>query len=130
VQKIKTVSAFLNALMNCFTSPGLIPIVLPEQIQYCFNLSVLVDDFLDPQLARFDLDESTGDKVHHFIFRKHRTTGKVIMQYKLLRYSCALYPRKYMPSDTFSPHEAEKDAAVAFTTEDLGVGQVLSSKPF
>jgi hypothetical protein len=34
------------------------------------------------------------------------------------------------PATHFFPHEAEKDAAGAFTTEDLGVGQVLSSKPF
>jgi hypothetical protein len=75
-----------------------------RHFQYCYNLSVLVDDFLDPQLARFDLDESTGDKVHHFIFRKHHTTGKVIMQYKLLRYSVALYPRKCIcPATHFFP---------------------------
>ena len=42
----------------------------------------------------FDLDEITGDKTHHFVFRRN-TEHKCVMPYKLKRYSNALYPRAY-----------------------------------
>ena len=42
----------------------------------------------------FDLDEITGDKTHHFVFRRN-TELKCVMPYKLKRYSNALYPRAY-----------------------------------
>ena len=116
LKQCKTVGAFLEALTKCFVSPDLYPKSI-EQINYCYDLSSLQTDFLDPHLnlARFDMDEKTGNKVHHFIF-KCNDEGQAVMQYKILRNSVALYPRQYQVSNIFR-------------SEKFGDGQVVSCRP-
>ena len=102
IKKIKksicSVREFLNALMEVFSSPGCIPKCIQE-VLYCYDTKPIVDS-LDSHFARFNLHEKTGDKVHYFVF-KHNLEGKCTMQYKLRRYSDALYPRQYQIGDEF-----------------------------
>ena len=102
--QILTIAAFIQALLHgCFKTEKCIPKCV-EQVECCYDTKPLYD-LLDKQLHRFDLHESTNDKVHHFIFRRNET-GKCVMQYKLKRYSNAIYPRKY-PS-LGSKHESSE----------------------
>jgi hypothetical protein len=91
--QVLTVAAFLEALLTLFKTERCIPKCI-EQIKLCYDTTVLSDKFLDKNIHRFDLDEKTNDKVHHFTFRRNQH-GKCVMNYKLKRYSDALYPRKY-----------------------------------
>ena len=50
--------------------------------------------FLGKDLHNFDLDGITGDKRPHFVFRRN-AEQKCDMQYKLKRYTNALYPTTY-----------------------------------
>jgi hypothetical protein len=83
-------------------------------VQYCFDYSIL-DEAFDNQFARFNLHEKTGDKCHYYVLWNDKFKGPVL-QYKLYRYSIALYPRMYMEGQE---HEFE----------GIGLGKVLSSKP-
>lgn len=113
LKTILTVAEFVKALSSAFTTPGCIPKCI-EEVSHCYDTSTLLNA-LDPYLARFNLNECTGDKVHYFVFRRN-TSGKATAQYKLRRYSDALYPRKYNVGDNF-------------VTELNDVGQVIDSKP-
>jgi hypothetical protein len=113
VKTVLSPKELASALLSAFTTPGCIPRCV-EEIRYCYDTSTLVDS-LDPYLARFNLHESTGDKVHYFLIRKN-VNEKATLQYKLRRYSDALYPRKYQLGDEFF-------------TEENEVGQVISSSP-
>ena len=90
--EVFTISAFLEAIRNCFTTPACIPLCI-ERILYCYDTLPLADH-MDPRLARFAVPEKTGDNVHHMVFQRD-TDGNVYMQYKMYHYSNALYPRKY-----------------------------------
>lgn len=90
---IYSVSGFITALQTCFKTVGCIPRCI-EEIQYCYDTSILSESYCDKHLARFDLDEKTGDKVHYFKITLN-SAGKADMQYKIKRYSDALYPRQY-----------------------------------
>ena len=104
LMQVLTIAAFIQALLHgCFKTEKCIPKCV-EQVECCYDTKPLYD-LLDKQLHRFDLHESTNDKVHHFIFRRNET-GKCVMQYKLKRYSNAIYPRKY-PS-LGSKHESSE----------------------
>jgi hypothetical protein len=129
LKKFTTISAFLSALKSAFVSPGLIP-KCTEQVEYCYDCSELSNKFLDPNFARFDLNESTGDKIHHFVLRQN-LNGKAVMQYKLYRYSNAVYPRKYMTSDTFVRKLGEHNTACQDTVNlaEEGIGQVITATP-
>jgi hypothetical protein len=112
LMQVLTIAAFVEGLMSAFKSEASKPKCV-EQIKYCYDTSVLVE-CLDKHLARFDLDEKTNDKVHHFIFRRD-SEGKSVMQYKMKRYSNAVYPRRYNVGDTH-------------VHETLGSGQVIGAK--
>ena len=105
---------FISALMACFKTPGCIPKCV-EQICYCYDTSSLAETFLDQKLGGFDPSEKTGNKIHHFIFRRN-CEGKTVMQYKYKRYSDAVYPRT-------------KGEGSIFLSEQHGEGLVLSSTP-
>ena len=92
LMQLLTIGAFLNALLTHFKTERCIPKCV-EQVKFCYDTSVLSDS-VDKQLHRFDLDEKTRDKVHHFHFRRN-ADQKCVMNYKLKRYSNAVYPRKY-----------------------------------
>jgi hypothetical protein len=92
LQMILSVSAFVSAIYNCFKTPACIPKCV-EHIQCTFDLSIL-EQHLDKALSRFDLKEQSMDKVHYFVFKRNKH-GHACMQYKLRRYSEAIYPRKY-----------------------------------
>jgi hypothetical protein len=98
LMQILTIGAFIRALSEAFKTKKCAPKCV-EEIQYCYNTKPLTQ-FLDRHLARFDLDEKSGDKIHHFTFRR-RTDGKCVMQYKLKRYTDALYPRQYNLGDIY-----------------------------
>jgi hypothetical protein len=83
-----------------------------ERITCCFDYSILEKSF-DTCFARFNLHEKTGDKCHYFVFWNDESTGSV-MQYKLLRYSDAIYPRRFMEGQE---HDFEgKIGKIVFTT--------------
>ena len=65
-----------------------------EQLKYCYDTRILSEEFMDKQIRRFDLIEDSGDKAYHFHFQRN-SDGKCVMNYKLKRYSHAVYPRKY-----------------------------------
>ena len=92
LMQLLTIGAFLNALLTHFKTERCSPKCV-EQVKFCNDTSVLSDS-VDKQLHRFDLDEKTRDKVHHFHFRRN-ADQKCVMNYKLKRYSNAVYPRKY-----------------------------------
>ena len=96
-----------------FLPPGCIPKCV-EQITYCYNTSSLAEEFLDQKLGDFDPSEKTGNKIHHFIFKRNEQ-GKTIMQYKYKRYSDTVYPRKY-------------DKGSNFQSEQYGTGLVVDCK--
>ena len=73
--------------------------------------------FIDKDFHRFDLDEITGDKTHHFVFRRNNEM-KCVMQYKLKRYSDALYPRAY------------KALGAKYVSPTNGVGVVTNFEAF
>jgi hypothetical protein len=105
-------SEFVAALRSAFSTPGCVPKCV-EEIQYCYDTSSLTD-YLDPSFSRFNLHECTGDKCHYFLIRKD-SNGNATLQYKLKRYSNALYPRKFQVGDDFETEET--------------VGQVVNSTP-
>ena len=75
---VYSVFAFLFALKNSiFKTSGCIPLSV-ENIAYCYATKCL-EGAADQNLARFDLDEKTGDKVHHFML-KANSDGKAITQ--------------------------------------------------
>ena len=80
-----------------------------------FNTVILIDH-LDANFSRFNLHECTSDKCHYFVIRRN-SNGVVTLQYKLKRYSNALYPRKYQTGDDF------------FFLKMLQVGKVVNSSP-
>ena len=86
---VLSVNSLLKVLMDCFKMPGCVP-RCTEEIKFTFDTKMYSEKFKDPLLSRFDLDEKTGDKVHFFVFRRH-VDGKAHMQYKLKRYSNAIY---------------------------------------
>ena len=107
---VYSVFAFLFVLKNSiFKTSGCIPLSV-ENIAYCYDTKCL-EGAADQNLACFDLDEKTGDKVHHFML-KANSDGKAIMQYKLKTYSDAIYPRRY-------------NVGSSFTCEKYGDGQVI-----
>lgn len=113
LMQVLTISAFVQALMSAFKTPKCIPKCV-ERIEYCYDTSILLQ-YLDKNLARFDLDEKTEDKVHHFTFRRN-VSGKCVMQYKLKRYSNALYPRAY-------------NVGSKYMSDTKGEGQVITAQP-
>jgi hypothetical protein len=108
--QVLTISAFILGLLSC----SKIPPKCVEQIEYCYDCSIL-EPFVDKDLGRFNLKEYTGDKCHYFILWKDSTKGAV-MQYKIYRYTQALYPRKYLPNHQYDFPE-------------FGVGKVISTAP-
>ena len=114
LQEVLSPEEFLSGLMTCFKTPSCIP-SCTERIECTFNTQTLSSNFVDPTFAKFDLNESTGDKVHSFMFSKN-STGHVVMQYKLKRYSIAMYPRKFDVADTF-------------ICPEMGAGIILSATP-
>jgi hypothetical protein len=117
MMQILTIAAFFEALCTrCFKTEKCIPKHV-EQIQYCYDTKKLSKEFMDKNIRRFDLDEETDDKVHHFIFRRN-DEGKCIMNYKLKRYQHALYPRRY-------PH-----VGATHISPDQGPGTVVNFEAF
>jgi hypothetical protein len=101
------------ALKSAFSTPTCAPNCV-EEIDFTYDTSAL-NDYLDPFFSRFNLPEKTGDKVHYFVIRKN-AGGKATLQYKLRRYSEALYPRKFQLGDDFE-------------SQTEGTGQVVNSQP-
>ena len=114
LKQLLSVECLINALKSCFKTPGCIPKYV-EQVNCCYDTRILEDKFLDKHLARFDLNECTGDKTHYLVMRRDEQ-GKAVMQYKLKRYSDALYPRMYNINDDFH-------------CQKLGTGTVVEAKP-
>lgn len=91
VGAILSLAGLVRAIMDCFRNKTFKPRAV-EEVTYTFDWNSLAQEFLDPELAKFDLKEGTGDKVHHFIFEKNQE-GKACMQYKVYRQHDPLYPR-------------------------------------
>jgi hypothetical protein len=91
-KQILSILGFIRACTKAFISEKSKPKCI-EQILSCYDTGPLVE-FIDPSFARFDLDESTGDKVHYFGFRRN-SKRRAVVQYKLKRYADALFPRQY-----------------------------------
>ena len=113
LKSVCSVKEYVKALMKTFTTPGCIPKDI-EEVRYCYDTSTIVDS-MDSYIARFNLHEKSGDKVHYFLFRKN-SAGNTTMQYKLRRYSDALYPRQFQVRDEF-------------VCDTHGVGTVMESVP-
>ena len=113
LKSVCSVKEYVEALMKTFTTPGCIPKDI-EEVRYCYDTSTIVDS-MDSYIARFNLHEKSGDKVHYFLFRKN-SAGNTTMQYKLRRYSDALYPRQFQVGDEF-------------VCDTHGVGTVMESVP-
>ena len=117
VLQVLSIASFLHALtLQCFKTEKCIP-KCAEQVQYCYDTKELATMFIDKDFHRFDLDEITGDKTHHFVFRRNNEM-KCVMQYKLKRYSDALYPRAY------------KALGAKYVSPTNGVGVVTNFKAF
>ena len=54
--------------------------------------------------VRFAVPEKTGDNVHYFLFKKDNK-GNAVLQYKMKRYSFAMWPRKYYEGQSFEHAE-------------------------
>jgi hypothetical protein len=98
LRSILTMEEFEAAIKQTFAKQGAGGARCVEQIKCTFDTRCLVD-LSDQELARFSLPEKTGDNVHHFVLRLRN--GRATMQYKLKRYSVALWPRKYNPGQTY-----------------------------
>ena len=61
-----------------------------EQINYTYDTRIL-KDLCDKHLVRFAVPEKTGDNVHYFLFKKDNK-GNAVLQYKMKRYSFAMWP--------------------------------------
>jgi hypothetical protein len=110
LQQVLTISAFIHGLFSSSkTAPKCV-----EQIQYCFDCSV-IEEHVDKHIARFNLKEETGDKCHYFLFWNDSVKGPV-MQYKIYRSNEGLYPRKYMPN-------------CQYEFSGFGMGKVISTTP-
>ena len=114
LKSLLSIGCLLQALNSCFKTPGCIPKCV-EQVKYCYDTKPLLQ-FVDQQFRRFDLDEKTNDKVHYFVMKRN-STGKATMQYKLKRYSDAVYPRKFSFGD-------------AFKCDKHGSGTVVDTQPY
>ena len=66
--------------------------------------------------SRFAVPEKTGDNVHYFLFKKDNK-GNAVLQYKMKRYSFAMWPRKY--------HEGQ-----SYEHAEYGFGTVCRCEPF
>jgi hypothetical protein len=110
LQQILTMTAFIQGLLSCSKAPP----KCVEQIQYCYDCSI-IEELFDQDIARFNLKEKTGDKLHYFLFWKDNVKGPV-MQYKIYRSNEALYPRKYMPN-------------CQYEFPGFGMGKVMSTTP-
>ena len=86
-----------------------------EQIKYTYDTRIL-KDLCDKHLARFAVPEQTGDNVHYFLFKKDNK-GNAVLQYKMKRYSFAMWPRKY--------HEGQ-----SYEHAEYGFGTVCRCEPF
>ena len=113
-EEILSVPDFTQALKDSFKKDGSKPKCI-EQILYCYN-TLPLKDLCDDFLARFALPEKSGDNIHYFLFRRD-SHGKCVMQYKLKRYSNAMWPRKYNPGQLYNHSEN-------------GVGTVIACDPF
>jgi hypothetical protein len=84
---------------------------------YCYDTKPLLQ-FFDQHLRRFDLDENTNYKVHYFVMKRN-SVGKatLTMQYKLKRYSDAVYPRKFSFGDSFK-------------CDKYGSGTIVDTQPY
>lgn len=114
IRQILSILGFVNAATSAFKTDKSKP-KCTEQILCCFDTEPLAS-LVDPFFTRFDLDEMTGDKVHYFVFRCN-SDGKAVVQYKLKRYSDALFPRKF-------------DVGSEFVSEVHGSGIVESAEPY
>ena len=56
----------------CFKTERCIPNCV-EQVECYYDTTFLGTAFLDQDLHRFDLDEITRDKTHHFVFKRNTT---------------------------------------------------------
>ena len=86
-----------------------------EQINYTYDTRIL-KDLCDKHLVRFAVPEKTGDNVHYFLFKKDNK-GNAVLQYKMKRYSFAMWPRKY--------HEGQ-----SYEHAEYGFGTVCRCEPF
>lgn len=89
---VLSISQFRDTLQSCFTKELCIPKCI-ERVQYTYDTSSLAAS-MDPHIARFALDEKTGHNVHSFSFFLN-SSSEAVMQYKMKRYSDAVYPRPY-----------------------------------
>jgi hypothetical protein len=69
LMQVLSIGGFIKALMDCFKTQKCQPKCV-EQIYFCYDASKLVQH-LDKHLARFELDEQSIDKVHHFVFERN-----------------------------------------------------------
>jgi hypothetical protein len=114
LMQVLSIGAFIKALSSCYKKEKCQPKCV-EQIHFVHDVRELLQ-ILDQHLARFDLDEQSNDKVHHFVFERN-SDGKCVMHYKLKRYSEALYPREYNVGDNYE-------------LEGRDLGQVIKTRPF
>jgi hypothetical protein len=114
LREVLSIPAFIDAIIQCMVKKEKAPKCV-EHIQFCYDLEPLTS-FLDPDLSRFALPEKTGDNVHYFLFcRDH--DHQAVLQYKLKRYSDALWPRKYNVGD-------------CYVSKRYGQGTVTAADPF
>lgn len=114
LKSLLSIGCLLQAFNSCFKTPGCIPRCV-EQVRYCYDTKPLLQ-FVDKHFQRFDLDEKTNDKVHYFVMKRD-SVGKATMQYKLKRYSDAVYPRKFSFGDSFN-------------CDNHGTGTIVDAQPY